>query len=78
MDEIRTSFLRKELARLRREIAEDKEDDKLLKSQQKFGFQVNPETGKLIHIEEPKRRVVKKIRINKAKALKRPLTLGNE
>jgi len=75
---VSTEFLKEELARLNKEIAKDKEDKEALKSQQKYGYQVDPETGRLKNIEEPKRRVVKRIRINKAKALKRPLTLGKE
>ena len=80
MDEISTAFLKKELNRLRREIAEEKEDNKLLEAQQTYGYQVNPETGKLMNIRErePKRRVVKKIRIKKSESFKKTPDIGEE
>tara|TARA_Y100001951_G_scaffold16877_1_gene12011 strand:+ start:1283 stop:1519 length:237 start_codon:yes stop_codon:yes gene_type:complete len=78
MDEISTAFLKKELNRLRREIAEEKEDNKLLEAQQTYGYQVNPETGRLMNIREPKRRVLKKIRIKKSESFKKTPDIGEE
>jgi len=67
-----------ELNRLRRGIAEEKEDNQLLEAQQTYGYQVNPETGRLMSIREPKRRVVKKIRIKKSESFKKTPDIGEE
>ena len=74
----KSTFMQVELNRLRREIAEEKEDNKLLEAQQTYGYQVNPETGRLMNIREPKRRVVKKIRIKKSESFKKTPDIGEE
>lgn len=74
----KSTFMQAELNRLRREIAEEKEDNKLLEAQQTYGYQVNPETGRLMNIREPKRRVVKKIRIKKSESFKKTPDIGEE
>jgi hypothetical protein len=74
----KSTFMQVELNRLRQEIAEEKEDNKLLVAQQTYGYQVNPETGRLMSIREPKRRVVKKIRIKKSESFKKTPDIGEE
>ena len=58
-------------------IKPDKEEKKYKNSQKTYGYYVNPDTGKLVS-EQPRRKVVKTIRIKKSKRLNSPVTLGKE
>lgn len=72
-----STFMERELKELKLLIKEDKEEEKHMESQQTYGYQVNPLTGKLVS-NQPKRRVVKTIRIKKSKSLNSPIALGKE
>ena len=83
-----SNLLHKELEWLDKEIAKEKVIEEKVESQQKTGYHVNPDTGKIVYVKPdrksikkiklPKRRVVKRIRIKKSKSLNSPATLGKE
>ena len=74
---VKSKFMQSELKALKILIEEDKEETKHMNSQNTYGYKVNPLTGKLIS-EQPKRRVVKTIRLKKSKSLNNPIALGQE
>jgi|TARA_Y100000401_G_scaffold68240_1_gene54680 hypothetical protein len=75
-----SNILQKELEWLEKEIAKEEAVEEKVEAQQKSGYHVDPETGKIVYVKPqhkaikkitlPKRRVVKRIRIKKKRKLK--------
>jgi len=72
-----TPFMEDEKKLLGSLIKPDKKEKIYKNSQKTYGYYVNPNTGKLVS-KQPKRKVVKTIRIKKSKSLNSPVTLGKE
>tara|TARA_R110000824_G_C14856150_1_gene640647 strand:+ start:351 stop:581 length:231 start_codon:yes stop_codon:yes gene_type:complete len=73
----KSTFMQKELDELRSAIQERREEKLHTNSPEAYGYHVNPKTGKLIS-SQPRRRVVKTIRLKKSKSLNNPIPLGKE
>ena len=81
-----SNILQKELEWLEKAIAEEEKIAEKVEAQQKSGYHVNPDTGKLVYVKPqhksikkiklPKRRVVKKIRIKRSESFKKTPDIG--